>query len=128
MLSLSDIRSIFERLKQLVDREADQRINALEKPQDLTDDQWTERKRVIRQEAFRVTITIAGQGAEELFGDSAQLFDSPNCPEDIRHVYLTNVTAFESFTRQRPLNAFTLYLDFSKPALMDMLETIGMDQ
>jgi hypothetical protein len=48
-----------------------------------------------------------------------ELFNSPNLPDRIAGIYLTNVTAFQNVARVRPANSFELNLDFSKPPLLD---------
>jgi hypothetical protein len=118
-VALQDVRRIFERLKQLVVQDGDLEISKLPQPTDLTEDQWLQRKKDIRQGAFRVTITLEGAGGDRLHGDDESIFSSPNIPNRISSVYMTNTTAFRWWTNTNPKKSFELYLDFSKPKLLD---------
>jgi hypothetical protein len=118
-LNLSDVQKVFERLLLIVSREGDEQIGALVRPDELTDEQWSLRKAEIKSKAFRVTITIRGRNGDELFGDAATMFVSPNIPHAVSAVYMTNSTAYRGWTGQQPLRLFELNFDFSKPSLLD---------
>lgn len=47
------------------------------------------------------------------------VFSSPNKPDKIASIYLTNITAYQRFAGTRPVNSFELNLDFSKPPFLD---------
>jgi hypothetical protein len=116
---MADVKKIFERLSRHVAEEADRRLNALEKPEDQSDQDFGRDKEQIRATAFRITVTIEGREGDSLFGDRVDLFTSPNLPENISKIFMTNIVAFENFSKSRPANNFTLHLDFSKPPLLD---------
>ena len=78
-----------------------------------------------RQQAFRISVTIEGKNGESLFGYGTEPFDSPNLPESIRSIYLTNITAYHGVTGKNPLNGFTLSLDFSTPPLLDSANPVS---
>lgn len=118
-LSLSDVQRVFERLLLIVSREGDEKIGALVRPDELSDEAWSARKVEIKSNAFCITVTIRGHNGDELFGDAATMFVSPNLPHAVSSVYMTNSTAYRGWTGQQPLRLFELNFDFSKPSLLD---------
>ena len=64
-------------------------------------------------------VTISGRDGENLFGYGTEPFDSPNIPEPINHIYISNIAAFQTVEGRNPLNNFTLIFDFSTPQLVD---------
>lgn len=123
-LEISDVRKIFERLSGHVNNQADREIGELVKPDDREEEEW---ERVISEErkrAFRITVTIRGTGGSELYGDDVQIFSSPNLPDRIEYIYMTNVVAYRGVANREPANSFALQLDFSKPSLVDSSNVI----
>lgn len=118
-MSWTDIKLIYERLTKLVSAEADREIGGIQRPVDKGEEEFAEEMRVLRARAFRITVTINGRGGETLYGDEVSVFDSPNRPHYVNAVYMTNVTAYQGVAGHRPDNAFELFLDFSKPPLLD---------
>ena len=117
-IGLSDIRRIVERLETLVDEEGHREASQLltHGPND------NERRNVLdvqRREAFRITVTIFGKGGEQLFGYGTDPFDSPNIPDPIASIFITNSTAYHHVTGRSPSNSVVLHLDFSTPPLID---------
>ena len=64
-------------------------------------------------------MTIKGKDGQTLFGYGTDPFDSPNIPEPIASIFISNDAAFQTVTGRRPANSFALTLDFSTPALID---------
>lgn len=124
-LSLSDIRRIYERLLVHVSAEGEREVNALLKPDDKTDEEFEETKQGILSRAFRVTVTIKGPNGESLFGDDVGIFESPNLPDQISEIYITNIVAYKGVANVDPLNSFEMILDFSKPLILDRSDIIG---
>jgi hypothetical protein len=118
-VSLEDAQKIFDRLLEIVKEQGEGEVASLRKPDDKTDDEFAADKANILETAFRVTVTIAGEDGDALFGDSRDVFTSANLPERIAHIYMTNVTAYQGFAGVRPGHRFELMLDFSKPPLLD---------
>lgn len=121
--SLLDVKNIYKRLAIEVDSQATREINELQKPADKSEDDFEKLKKDARK-AFRVTVTITGvndKSVEEdsLWGDSEDVFDSPNIPERISSIYMSNKSAYRSFANVEPNNNFELFLDFLKPPLID---------
>jgi hypothetical protein len=94
-------------------------MRRLERLIDLTNLQMKRGLHEIKSNAFRITVTIRGQNGDELFGDVATMFVSPNLPHAVSAVYMTNSTAYRGWTGQQPLRLFELNFDFSKPSLLD---------
>lgn len=118
-VSLADVKKIFDRLTQHLKEEADRQTKELMKPPDQSQEDFDRQVAIARENAFRITVTIAGTDGQNIFGDTLELFDSPNLPDEIDSIYMTNVTAYQGQTRQRPPNGFSVLLDFSKPPLID---------
>jgi hypothetical protein len=125
VLSMADIERIFDRLLEQVQNEPNRIIDTIAKPENKTDEEFEQDMAALRARAFRITITISGRDGEELFGDTGDLFRSPNLPHVVSAVYMTNVVAFEGEARVRPSNAFELLLDFSKPPLLDGMNPVS---
>ena len=122
MISMTDVKKIFDRLYKQVSEEAETTIRKLKKPENQSTEDFEKEIEEIREQAFRITITIEGKTGDNsasLFGDKSSLFDSPNLPESISTIFMTNTVAYERFTQRRPKNSFSLFLDFSKPKLLD---------
>ena len=117
--ALVDVQRIFERLLVQVNDQAEVELGALQKQANETDEGLSARKEDLRRRVFRITVTIFGTDGSQLFGDDASLFVSPNRPTQVRSIYMTNVTAYQGVTSQRPINFFELLLDFSRPPLLD---------
>jgi len=118
-VSLADVKKIFERLSKHLGEEADRQTKDLIKPLDQGQEEFDEHVAEARKNAFRITVTVAGSDGQDLYGDTLALFHSPNLPDEISRIYMTNVVAYEGHTRRRPPNAFSMLLDFSKPPLID---------
>ncbi len=93
-LSWDDVIRIFERLLKHVNEQADQEINKLVKPESQSEADFEAEKKKIRSDAFRITVTVLGRDNESLFGDDAELFRSPNLPDVVSSVYMTNAVAY----------------------------------
>lgn len=118
-LSLEDVRRIFERLQVHVEAEADRVLGQFVRPEGKSDEEFAAEKSDIKARAFRITVTVGGRDGGSLFGDDIGIFSSPNLPDQISYVYMTNTVAFELVASQKPPNRFSLNIDFSKPPLLD---------
>jgi len=84
-----------------------------------TDEQFAAFKERARTEAFKVTTSLIGRDGQTLFGADDTVFSSPSRPDKIASIYMTNGTAYQTFSHSRPINIFELTLDFSKSPLID---------
>lgn len=119
LVSMEDIKKIYERLLKLVDVKAEEKISSFQKREDEDDKDFEAFKEQTRKDAFRITVTISGKDGSSIYGDNISIFSSSNLPDEITNVYMTNVTAYQGVAKQRPLDAFELQFDFSKPHLLD---------
>jgi len=118
-ISLDDIRRVYDRLKIQVDAEAERILAKFVKPDDKRESDFVAEKADLKSRAFRITVTVGGRDGSSLFGDDTEIFSSPNLPDQIAYVYMTNVVAFELVANEKPVNRFSLNLDFSEPPLLD---------
>lgn len=118
-ISLQDVANIYERLKLQVAEQADSEISKLIRRENQTAEDFEQYKLNAKSQAFKVKVTFTGRGGDSLFGDDKTIFSSPNKPERLDSLYITNMTAYQHFANKRPVNMFELNIDFSKPPLMD---------
>ncbi len=118
-LSIEDVKKIFERLSRHVGEQGDREIAQLVKPDDESNEDFNARVEKIKEDAFRITATINSADGTSLYGDSSDVFESPNIPDVISGIYLTNIVTYQEVAGNRPANSFELLLDFSKPPLLD---------
>ena len=118
-ISLQDVKRIVERLLPYVQEEGHNEVNKLLQS-DFEGQMNIEQLNYEREQAFRITVTIDGRDGESLFGYGTEPFDSPNIPDPINSIFISNNAAYERVVGRRPLNNFTLHLDFSTPPLVDM--------
>jgi hypothetical protein len=118
-LSLTDIERIYERLQQQVHAQADAELATLVKKPEHTVDEFVAEKGRLRDQVFRVTVTLGGADGKSLYGDDVTVFRSPIRPNEVSSIFMTNSTLYRNATQRDPANMFKLYLDFSKPPLLD---------
>ena len=94
-MSLADVKRIFERLSKHLEEEADRQTKELVRPPEQSLEEFERQVAIARKSAFRITVTISGADGQDLFGDTRELFESPNLPDDIASVYMTNVVAYQ---------------------------------
>ena len=118
-ISLTDVSRIFERLLAIVQEEGDRVLGKWTQLEEQTESEFEKNKEEVKSKAFRITVTIAGADGASVMGDTVDIFRSPNLPNIISYIYMTNVTAYQALANVKPDNSFELMLDFSKPALLD---------
>ena len=117
-VNVQDVRRIIERLVRQVEEEGNREVARLLE-NGPSDPEHLQRIEVGREQAFRATVTITGKDGETLFGYGIEPFDSPNVPEPIESIYISNVSAYQNVFGRNPGNYFTLNFDFSTPPLVD---------
>ncbi len=117
-ISVEDIRRIVERLLPHVEEEGYREVASLLE-QGPADQKHREQLEVLRARSFRITVIITGKDGEGLFGYGTESFDSPNIPDPIGSIHITNNAAYQTVAGRDPLNNFTLNLDFLTPPLID---------
>lgn len=63
--------------------------------------------------------TVVGHGGEELFGSIEEVFDSVSFPEQVKSLYVSSDTIYRSKFNYFPRNRFEVFIDFSKPKVLD---------
>jgi hypothetical protein len=116
---LEDMKRIFSALKVFTDKERETFLTQVTQPSGMKDEEFAQKKEKIRDNAFKVTVTIFGADGENRFGSSEQLFDPANLPAIIRGVYMTNRTAYQGMFGREPTNNFQVNISFEKPSLFD---------
>jgi hypothetical protein len=116
---LDDIKRLFTALKDFTDNEREKFLAHVTQPSGMSTEEFDLQKDNIRNNAFRVTVTIFGVDGENRFGNSEQLFETANLPEIIRGIYMTNLTAYKTIFWRDPQNNFQVNISFDKPALFD---------
>ncbi|WP_141246499.1 hypothetical protein [Actibacterium ureilyticum] len=119
-LSLENIKDVYRDLHAINRKFGEQVISTLSREPDLTDEQWEARKAFLLDDAFCLTITVNGLRDQQLYGESAAVFDDPNLPEPIKSIFFTNSTAFQRHASgNTPKNRISVFLDFGKPEVFD---------
>jgi hypothetical protein len=116
---LDDIKRLFAALKAFTDNEREKFFAQVTQPSEMSTEEFELKKENIRNNAFRVTVTIFGVDGENRFGDSERLFETANLPDIIRGIYMTNLSAYQTIFGRHPQNNFQVNISFDKPALFD---------
>lgn len=119
-LSLENIAEIYRELTAINRSFGEKVIATLQRPPDVTDEQWEARKAYLLRDAFALTVSVRGQRDQQLVDEDESIFTSPNLPMPIKVIYFTNVTAWQrNAPNSFPQNRIDALFDFSKPALLD---------
>ncbi|MBX5253347.1 hypothetical protein HJC03_23545 [Rhizobium sp. NLR4b] len=119
-LSLPQIKAAYRELSALNRKEGEPLVNALIKPDDLSDEEWSTRVAFLKADAFRLTVSVMGFDGETAYGETESIFDSKDLPFPIRTVFFTNTTAFRRHASDKePRNRFSIWMSFDKPPLFD---------
>lgn len=119
-LSLFDIKSAYINLHKVNLREGERVISLLQKPSDVSVDDFRRQNDILLDSAFRLTVSVVGFNGTTAYGEDASVFDSPNLPKPIRTIFFTNENAFRRNANDSlPANRFSVWLNFDKPPLVD---------
>lgn len=118
-VSMDDVKRVVERLLCHVGEEGDREAALLKRPDDQSEEEFQRAIAEERARAFRITVTVAGSDQQDLFGYGTEVFESPSMPDEITSIYLSNEAAYQGVTGRRPINRFSVTLDFSTPPLVD---------
>ncbi len=119
-LSLPQIKAAYRELNTLTRKEGQQDVATVPKFDGETEDEFAERKNVLLDGAFRLTVSVVGFEGQTKYGETEQIFDSQNLPFPIKAVYFTNENSYKKYTNGNiPPNRFSVLLQFDKPPLFD---------
>lgn len=117
---LPEIKLAFREFLSVTKGEADRLVDGLPKIENETDADYANRKKLLKDQAFRITVSIVGYDGQVTYGDTEAIFDSDKISKPIRTIFFTNVTAFRPHANgDAPMNRFEVLLKFDKPPLVD---------
>ena len=97
---------------------ADLEISNFEKL-NQSDEDFKKNKETIRA-GFTLQPTIVSCDGKELYGNINDIFESPTFPKQIKSIYVNSEIPLTSVHKYYPANSFSLFLDFSKPDLLNL--------
>ncbi|OAN98066.1 hypothetical protein [Sulfitobacter geojensis] len=119
-LSLDQVKAFYADLQRINTSLGNGIIDGLPKEEDLTDEEWSRKKSFLKDDAFRLTVTIKGLHDLVVYGEDESIFSSSDLPNPIKSIYFNNVTAYRrNAAGTSPRNIVEVNLDFDKPALFD---------
>jgi hypothetical protein len=119
-LSLPQTKAAYRELTTLVKREGERIVASLVKPDDISEEDFKKRNEFLRDDAFRITVSIVGFDGQTAYGESEEIFDSKNLPIPVKAIFFTNSNSFKRHADGRePPNQFSLWVRFDKPPLFD---------
>lgn len=119
-LTLPQIKATYRELATLTAKEGDRIVGSLSRPEGMTEDDFAKRNRAVRDDAFRITVSIVGFDRQTTYGETEDVFDSKNLPFPVSAIFFTNTTAFRRHSNGvDPPNRFSVWLYFDKPPLFD---------
>ncbi|MGD1881204.1 MAG: hypothetical protein ACFB11_02615 [Paracoccaceae bacterium] len=119
-LSIADIKKLYDELSAINRKFGEDVIATMPRNPEATDDEWERYKTHLLQDAFCLTVSIRGERDQQLYGESAEIFDSEELPHPIQTIYMNNITAWRrNASNTDPRNRLEVFLDFSKPPLLD---------
>lgn len=60
----------------------------------MNDQEWSEYKNWLLEDAFRLTVSITGQRDQHVYAESADVSTSENLPRRIKRIFFNNITAY----------------------------------
>lgn len=71
------------------------------------------------EKCSKLKVTVKGSKNEELFGTIDEVFNFPSFPEKVISIYVNSDLIYRSDFNYFPENSFQLFIDFSKPKVLD---------
>jgi len=119
-VSLDNIKEVYSELSRINFEHGQREIANLVKSPDTTDEQWEAHTQNLLENAFRLAISITGEGDQRVYSFDIEIFSSDNLPRQIERIYLDNIVAYKPYANQlEPANKISVMLDFDKPTLLD---------
>ncbi len=74
----------------------------------------------LKDDAFRITVSIIGFDGQTTYGETDDIFDSKNLPIPIKTIFFTNSNSYKKHSNgTEPPNRFLACIHFDKPPLFD---------
>lgn len=119
-LGLDDIKTVYSDIQKINRSFGERLIASIPRDASMTDVQWERHQLFLLEDAFCLVVVIKGSRDEQLYGETASIFDSPDLPRPIKSVYFTNDISFKRHSEgKEPINHVSAFIDFSKPDLFD---------
>lgn len=119
-LTLPQIKAAYRELAILTKKEGERIVDALVKTEDMSEEEFTERNKFLKDDAFRITVSIIGFDGVTTYRETEDIFDSDNLPLPIKTVFFTNANSFRRHANETlPRNRFSFWLHLDKPPLFD---------
>lgn len=118
--SLDEIRQAYNEFSQLNQNFGRTVIANLPPQPELDPEAWEKEKLSLLEKAFRLTVTVHGEGDQRIYCENDSVFTSDDLPPTITRIYFTNLTAFrQNSNNTEPTNHLEVTFDFAKPTLFD---------
>lgn len=119
-LTLPQIKAAYRELTYLTKKEAHRIVGSLVKPEDMSEEDHLKRNEFLKDDAFRLTVSIIGFDGQTVYGETEDIFDSNNLPIPIKTIFFTNTTSFKRHANNNePPNRMAFEVHFDKPPLFD---------
>ena len=119
-LTIDRIAEVYRELSRINSELGQREVAKLVKDSNTSDAEWEKHKENLLADAFRIVISITGDGDQRIFMENSEIFSSANLPQQIRTIYFNNIAAYKRNANQiEPANKIEVFLDFGKPYLLD---------
>ncbi|XUX71104.1 hypothetical protein RMR16_019415 [Agrobacterium sp. rho-13.3] len=123
--TLEGIRRIYDGLTRIVQEQCDIELSGLVKRADQTDEEFAGVKAELRDQVFKVVVTVDFSDNSSKSESSRNVIDLEANGPHISRIYMSNVAPYKHRTGFEPEHRFGLLLDFSQPALLDASGSIS---
>jgi len=113
------LRRLYANISKVIEKKAEEFISGLKIPEGYTQEKFESEKTVIRERAFKVTVTLTSPTGANIYGETIDVFAAEFIPSPLASVYMTNNTAFMGVFKANPQDSFAVLLDFGKPPVFD---------
>jgi hypothetical protein len=124
-ITLPMLRRLYADISKVIEKKAEEFVAGLKIPEGYTQEKFESEKVIIRENAFKVTVTLASLTGADIYGETIDVFAPEFIPSPLASVYMTNNTAFMGVFKSNPQENFSLLLDFGKPPVFDWASIVS---
>lgn len=125
-LGIEDIKRIYRVLLDRVRMAADIEVYDATSDENLSETDVDNISDFLRNDCYRILITVEGNNGVRYHGSDESLFDSDDIPTDIKTIFMSSINPYRVHRNNiNPRNGFDLFLDFSKPPLFDWRNSVS---
>ena len=99
-LTLQQIKAAYRELAILTKNEGEKIVDSIIKPEDVNEEEFKKQNEFLKDDAFRITVSIVGFDGQTTYGKTEQIFDSNNLPFPIRTIFFTNQNSFKRYANE----------------------------